>query len=155
MHPASRSPLHRDPGETQMLVTRHARHTALYRVMKQQGLRRLFDRIEFHKLDRAWERRCGLRRADLLNSISELVAAGQLLQFPGPEGALIEVTDRGSLQLQPALPLFRAFTWATPLDSLREALHTAITLFRARLRTRRFLRNSLTLVIDRRRRSRA
>ncbi len=136
-----------------MLVTRHARHTALYRVMKQQGLRCLFDRVEFHKLDRAWERRCGLRRADLLNSINELVAAGQLLQFPGPEGAVIEVTDRGSLQLQPALPLFRTLSWSAPVDELLEILHTAITLVRARLRTRRFLRSTLTLVIDRRGRS--
>lgn len=138
-----------------MLVTRHARHTALYRVMKQQGLRRLFDRVEFHKLDRAWERRCGLRRSDLLISISELTAEGQLQQFPGPEGAVIEVTDRGSLQLQPVLPLFRSFRWSEPLASAREVLDSAITLLRARLRTRRFLRSSLTLVIDRRGRSRS
>jgi len=133
-----------------MLVTRHARHTALYRVMKQQGLRCASDRVAFHKLDRAWERRCGLRRPDLLNSINELVVAGQLVQVLGPEGAMIEVTERGSRELQSVLPLFRALSWHAPVGALREVLHTAITLLRARLRTRRFLRSTLTLVIDRR-----
>lgn len=136
-----------------MHVTRHARHTALYRIMKQQGLRRLSDRVEFHKLDRAWERRCGLRRADLLNSIGELTAAGDLLQSSGPEGAVIEVTDRGSRSLQPALPLLHAFRWTRPVDSALQVLHTAVTLFRARLRTRHFLRRRLTLVFDRRSRA--
>lgn len=136
-----------------MLVTPHARHTALLRVMRGQGLRGVRDHIAFHTLDRAWERRCGLRRGDLTSSIGDLVASGALLQYPGPEGAVIEVTDRGCLQLQPRLLLFREFRWSAPLASLRLVLHTAITLFRARLRTRRFLRQSRTLVIDRRGRS--
>ena len=38
-----------------------------------QGLRGVRDRIAFHKLDRAWERRCGLRRGDLTSSIGDLV----------------------------------------------------------------------------------
>ncbi|WP_293369872.1 hypothetical protein [Nevskia sp.] len=133
-----------------MLVTLHARHTAMYRVLRQQGLSRTADRIEFHKLDRAWERRCGLRRADLLEAIAELSLAGVITQTSGSEGTVIEVTEHGSLQLQRGAHLLRGFSWSQPLASAAEALHTAVTLYRAGLRTRRFLRSSRTLVIDRR-----
>jgi len=136
-----------------MLVTQHARHTALYRVLRGQGVRGVRDRIEFDRLERAWERYCGLRRADLTQSIAELVASGALLQYSGPDGMVLEVGDRGSLPMQSRLLLFREVRWGLPLAGLRQALHSALTLFRARLRTRRFLRRSLTLVIDRRNRS--
>lgn len=136
-----------------MHVTPHARLTAMYRVLRGQGVRAPGDGIAFHALDQAWERRCGLRRGDLTTSIAELLDAGALRQYPGPQGAVIEVTDRGSLRLQPRWPLFREFRWSQPLTGLRLVLHSAFTLFRARLRTRRFLRQSRTLVIDRRGRS--
>lgn len=138
-----------------MLVTQHARHTALYRVLREEGVRGVRDSIAFDRLERAWERSCGLRRVDLTASISELVACGAFVQFQGPDGPMLEVSDRGSLPMQPPLLLFREFRWSAPLDSLWRALHSATTLFRARLRMRRFLRRSRTLVIDRRNRGEA
>lgn len=133
-----------------MLVTQHARHTALYRIMRGQGVRGVCDRIAFQQLERVWECECGLRRADLTTSIRELVDSGALLQHPGPDGPVLEVGDRGCLPLQPRLLLLRDFRWTAPLASLALALQSAVTLFRARLRTRHLLRRSTTLVIDRR-----
>jgi hypothetical protein len=134
-----------------MLVTLHARHTAMYRLLRQLGLRAAGDRIEFHRLDGSWARDCGLRRNDLINTLSELAISGQITQTPGPEGTVIHVTDRGSLKLQAPLPLLRAIRLADLRESLAEAVQTAVTLVRARLRSRRLFRLSKTLVVDRRR----
>lgn len=135
-----------------MRVTPHARHTALYRMFRRLGVREAGDRIEFHRLDGAWARDCGLRRTDLVDTLSELAISGQIIQSPSPEGTVIQLTDRGSVRLQAPLPLFRALRWADARESLFEAAHTAITLLRARLRSRRLFRLSSTLVVDRRER---
>lgn len=135
-----------------MRVTPHARHTALYRLLRQLGVREAGDRIEFHRLDGAWARDCGLRRTDLIDTLSELTISGQITQGPSAEGTMIQLTDRGSIKLLAPLPLLRALRWADARETLFEAAQTAITLFRARLRSRRLFRLSSTLVVDRRER---
>jgi len=136
-----------------MHVTLHARHTALFRMLRQLDVRAAGDRVEFHRLDGAWARDCGLRRNDLLATLSEMSISGLITQTPGPEGTVIQLTDRCSLKLAGASPLLRALRWADARETLAEVLHTAITLFRARLRTRRAFRLSATLVVDRRSRA--
>lgn len=139
--------------ERTMLVTQHARHTALYRALVQHEVTAALDRVEFHKLDRDWERNCGLRRADLLNSIKELELSGVIVQRLGSEGALIELTDRGALQMPAAASLFRGFRWSQPVDGLLVAINSASILARARKRCSRRSRASGTAIVDRRSRA--
>lgn len=136
-----------------MRVTLHARHTALYRIFRRLGLGGPRDQVAFHRLDRAWASDCGLRRGDLLATLSEMTISGLITQTSGSEGAVIHLTDRGRLRLQMPLPLLHAVRGGDARETVLEALHTAITLFRARLRTRKAFRLSSTLVVDRRSRA--
>lgn len=133
-----------------MLVTQHACHTALYRMFEQSGVTKVLDQVEFHRLDAGWQQSCGLRRADLLRSISEFTQTGLIVQRAGTEGAVIELTDRGSLQMARRATPFRTFRWSQPIAGLNEALNTASILLRAHWRSRRLARNRGALVRDRR-----
>ena len=118
-----------------MKVTQHARFTALFRLLWQNGVVGIQDRVPFHRLEQEWRRFCGLRRADLTNAVEELTGLGAFRRHDSDEGPVIELTDRGVFRMQYWLQRFAGFTWHAPIGSLGEQVNTHHVLWRARQRT--------------------
>ena len=120
-----------------MIVTQHARFTAMFRLLRQNDVVDIQDRLPFHRLEQEWQRHCGLRRADLLRTIEEMTLSGVFRQREISEGIAIELTDRGMLKMQRWLRPFGEFHWANPVGALIQQFNTRRVLARARQRTRR------------------
>lgn len=118
-----------------MIVTREARCIALFRLLHQNGVRGIHNALSFYRLEQSWHSECGLRRADLLRTIEELVLSGSLLRHFGESGMMLELTDRGVIQMQHWLEPFPGFRWTEPLHSLALQLQTRRVLARAHERT--------------------
>lgn len=133
-----------------MKVTQHVRFTALFRLLGQNGVIGIQDRVPFHRLEQEWRRFCGLRRADLTIAVEELTGLGAFRRIDTAEGPAIELTDRGVFRMHYWLQRFAGFSWHAPLNSLGEQVNTRRVLARARQRTQGWRRMALPALGERR-----
>lgn len=120
-----------------MIVTQHARFTAMFRVLRKNNIVGVHDRWPFHCLDQEWSRDCGLRHADLLRTVDELVLGGGFRLCEISEGFAIELTDRGVLQMQRRPQPSGRFRWVDRISELSQQINTTRVLAWAKQRISR------------------
>lgn len=136
-----------------MIVTQHARYTALFRLLQKRSLVGIRARIPLHRLEQDWFDNCGLRMADLRNSLQELEAGGFISRDISNGIVFVELSDRGMLKMNDWCKPQGFTTWLLHPSRLAEHLRTARILSRARERCLRRTRHKdgLNPIRDRRR----
>lgn len=117
-----------------MHVSQYTRWTACFRLLRQVGVERAGQWVLAERFEDAWNAHCGLRNDDLRRGLRELVRERALLVHLDPDGAVLELTDRGALMLrgEHALPPLRP---SGLLGRLRARVQTEWVLRKAGQRT--------------------
>jgi len=123
--------------ELHMIVTQHARFTAMSQVLWDNQILEINDEILFSQLETDWLQLTGLRRSDLILTLDELIRNSGILQSTSGSGVAIELQDRGVLIMQRFNRPFVDYRWTSPISSLWHQFNTAHVLASARRRFHR------------------
>jgi len=118
-----------------MIVTPQACRLALYRLFRQLRIKEARSQFEMQTLVSEWKQSCGLRLADLQRAIAALQLQGRLGRIDRDDGTtIIQLTDRGLMEIQRSSWLLVDFDWSAPIGSLLSGLQSDSILRRARRR---------------------
>ena len=120
-----------------MVVTQHARYTALFQLLRQNWCGVLGTPIALPALEQAWTDGTGLRIGDLHQSLEELIAEGCATSTGSDDDMLVTLSDRGMLKMNAWQEPLGLLAWLGSSDlSLR--INTIRVLAQARARQQSF-----------------